>query len=179
MDIHDQLNAGKEKTALCITNRDLFNGSFKIQVEIVYVSDQSLMGEASMGLYCNAGREKNRYKNMFVSTQQGEGSDNDFMFLGNLSLLPSDSELYLEDAVNFVDAAKKINKKLLLISVNEGFDNSFEEYLIRLARVIKAQAFYFEGYLCLERNDDIGDLRGYIQSIIKDNQVQLGYKKAA
>jgi hypothetical protein len=63
----------------------------------------------------------------------------------------------------------------------EGDAQSFEEFVVRLGRVLNVKAFYEKsgGNIQYKRNDNIGTLRDHLRLLISENQKTLGFTKAA
>ena len=181
MDIRDQLARGKETVAFRAMNDCQGNREYgHIYIDVVHVIPERGRYNDSIGFYDNYFDQKHQFKGLTISCQMDNQSELPYGW--NISVKTDNSNgLDLSRAEEIVKTLRPINKKLIDICDKEGHVDTFEEYVIRLTRVLCIKSFYMkkEGDIQFMRNDNIGGLRNYLRTLIKENQVKLGYSQAA
>jgi hypothetical protein len=174
MDIIKQLQTGKETIALRLfAQPEQYGSGVTFHADIVYVKDASVNYVKSMGFYNNYFDEKHQYKGLTVS---GHCYDN--------SLKPScyevhienrsDKEVTLDKATQMVSVLRPINRKMVKLEIDKGHHGDFEEYVCRLAQVLKVKSFYhkstsIQNDLTEYRVDDVSKLKQGIKDMITFN----------
>ena len=182
MDIYEKLQCGKETVAFRVSNQISASSHYgHIVVDVVYVREENGFYNDSLGFYDNYHNQKHHYKGLTVRCQMDKHCEQPYrwnlVFDDNKDL----SNLSLKKAEEIVKTLRPINKKLNKIMDAEGDVGSFEEFIARLGRVLNVKAFYgkYGSNIQYKRNDNIGVLRDHLRSLISDNQMTLGFTKAA
>lgn len=181
MDIYKQLEVGKETIAFRVSNACPAHSEFgHISLNVVYVKSDKGRYDDSIGFYENYFTEKHQYKGLSINCQMSRDKELPYGWEITVNARSSDG-LTLTQAEDIVKTLRPINRKLRKISEKEGDVESFEEFVVRVGRVLGVKAFYgrYENNTQCQRNDNIGALRSYLRSLIKENQNKLGYSSAA
>jgi hypothetical protein len=173
MDIYEKLKAGKEKVALRFYSEAKSSGNILIHCDVVYVKDELTKGY-SIGYYDNT-EEKRQYKGLKVTALQSSACGKPFGW--ELEKRTYSGTMSFYEASSFIKAVKPINKKLAKFDSEEGVVISFEDYILRLAKVLNVNDFYANGdqFRSDEHYRSIECLRDYLISIIQENQVKVGF----
>lgn len=180
MDINELLAKGKETVALRVLNEDRAgHNAAHIRVDVVYVQPDKGVYDASLGFYDNYYDQKHKYKGLTVSGQMTPEWELPYGYC--LSIAAQGSAIELSVAEQMVNTLKPLHRKMAKIAESEGDVYSFEEYIMRFARVINAKAFYTRDSSNVQHklNSNIGQLRSHIRHLIAVNQKSLGYSMAS
>jgi hypothetical protein len=178
MDIFDKVQAGKEPVALRLyaLSNNFLSGT-ELHVDVVYVKDATKDYVQSMGFYQNYHDEKNQYKNLKVKAH----CFGEFPTPGLYEIHIDNSRdmaSTLDNAMAMVKVLKPIVHKMNKIEMEQGHHLNFEEYICRLATVLKVKSFYHKSTKSLNdsteyRIDDITQLRAAIKDMIAFNVPNL------
>ena len=182
MDVYEKLKQGKETVAFRVSNQCTESKVIgHIVIDLVYVRHDAGQYNNSIGFYDNYKNQKHAYKNLTITCQMD--TDNELPYGWELVIDESYGcvKITLEKAEEMVKTLRPINRKLRKLDDAEGCCDSFEEFVSRLARVLGVKAFYTKqgSNIQYERNDNAGELRDYLRSLINENQIKLGFTKAA
>lgn len=177
MNIEEKLKSGKETVAFRIDNAvPSFSEYAHIVVDVVYVDDSAK--SCQLAFYNNYFSDKRQYKGLKVKAQMD--GERELPYGWSLVIEDHDNEIDLEKAESMTKTLRPINRKLNKINEAEGYVETFEEFIIRLGRVLGVKAFFTktEG-LGYSKHSDMSRLRSRIRSYIRENQASLGFKQAA
>ena len=182
MNIDTQLKKGKETVALRIAGGcpDYSKFGF-VCVDVVFVRPNGDGYNNSLGFYDNYYGDKHHYKGLTVNaTMHGEKAQ-PFDYKLTIDSLGSERSVSLEDARSMVKILAPIERKLKKIEDAEGFAGSFEEYVVRLGRVLGAKAFFAKSpdNIQCKLHTNMGEMRRTIRDVIDNNQKQLGFSEVA
>jgi hypothetical protein len=171
MKILEKINIGKETVALRLFVVPMqYSPGVTFHVNVVYVENEQKNYVESMGFYNNYYGDKNKYKGLSV---QGNMFDDD--------VTPNQYEIHIdtdrdslvtiEGAMEIVKTLKPIKRKLLKLDDELGQADSFDEYVCRLAKVLKVKAFYHASLTSQTdrteyRNDNVSQLRQTLKGMI-------------
>jgi len=181
MDINEQLERGKETIAFRVSNQcTVKSETGRILLDLVSVDCDEIKRNDFSGFYDDCFGH-NRFAGLKVTClmdRQSERPHSWSLCMGDYLGL---DDLTLEKAEEIVGILRSIDDKMKEIDEAEGYAESFEEFILRLVRVLNVKAFYVQcgSYLQYKRNDNIGALRDYLRSIIAKNQIALGTAKVA
>ncbi|MBD0788169.1 hypothetical protein HUO09_17580 [Vibrio sp. Y2-5] len=177
MNLDTQLTLGKETTALRVSAIKNQSGFVELMVDLLYVNFDKGNYHNSMGFYDNQ-YHKNKYQHITLTADifHGDATDGRSELIINTRYLES---IKLEDLEIYTHSLKSLNRKIERLNDNEGFTNTIGEDVARLAKVVKAKAFYFQpgNNLQYERNDSIQKIRSYVDDLI--NQLLSPTQQAA
>jgi hypothetical protein len=172
MTLDEQLELGKERVALCITNVKECYGCIKIAVGVVYVASEGDVFYDGMAFYVNNRNHKHQYKDVQV---KGVMMATHKLPYDCALSVGDNGDVTLEQAELIVKTLGPISRGLAdrVGNINEC---SFVEYAIQLANVLGASAFYDKPAKTFkyQRYDDITKLAPVLNRIIAENQVELG-----
>lgn len=182
MDIYEQLINGKESIAFRVSNQCAdFSEYGHITLDVVYVKSDEGRYNDSIGFYDNYFDQKHQYKGLKISCQMDKRSELPYAWRLYIENYIGWSDVTLERAEEMVQTLRPIHRKMKKISDTEGCVESFEEFVLRLVRVLNVKAFYakYGSDIQYKRNDNIGALRDHLRSLISENQNKLGFTKVA
>ena len=182
MDINEQLERGKETVAFRVSNQCAdFSEYGHITLDVVYVKRDEGRYNDSIGFYDNYFDQKHQYKGLKVTCQMGKHSELPYAWKLCMDDYSGLDDVTLEKAEEIVKTLRPIHRKIKKISDTEGCVESFEEFVLRLVRVLNVKAFYakYGSDIQYKRNDNIGVLRDHLRSLIAENQNKLGFVKVA
>lgn len=179
MDINEQLKHGKETIAFRVASHcNDISGYGHIVLDVVYVKSDAGRYNDSIGFYDNYYDQKHQYKGLKVTCQMDKGIELPYSWR-----LIVDNCIYLSlgKAEEIVKTLRPIHRKMEKLCNAEGSVETFEEFVVRLVRVLNIKAFYARhgNDSQYKRNDNIGELRGYLQYLISENQNKLGFTKVS
>jgi hypothetical protein len=171
MESFEKIRVGKETVALRLFAVPLqYTCGVTFHVDVVFVENTNKNYVESMGFYNNYFTDKNQYKGLCV---QG------VMYSEDLSVnqyevhinTDRESTVTLEMAKNMVKTLNPIKRKLMKLDNELGEPESFDEYICRLAKVLKVKSFYHPSLTSQHdrteyRNDNVSQLRNTMKSMI-------------
>jgi hypothetical protein len=171
MDTFEKIRVGKETVALRLFAVPLkYTSGITFHVDVVYVENINRNYVESMGFYNNYFTDKNQYKGLSVQglMYSDELTPNQYEVHINTD---RDVTVTLERAMDMVKTLKPIKRKLLKLDNELGEPESFDEYICRLAKVLKVKSFYHRSLTSINdrteyRNDNLSQLRNTIKSMI-------------
>jgi|TARA_R110002060_G_scaffold9059_1_gene13496 hypothetical protein len=174
METFEKIRVGKETVAFRLYAVPMqYTSGVTLHVDVVYVENEHKDYVQSMGFYNNYFTDKHQYKGLSIKAN---------MYCDDVT--PSQYEVHIdtdrdaivtiERAMSMVKTLKPIKHKLLKIADELGQVESFEEYVCRLAKILKVKAFYHASLNSKTdkteyRNDNVSQLRQTIKSIIAGN----------
>ena len=174
MEIFEKIESGKETVALRLYVVPMqFTPGVVFHVDVVYVADEQKDYVQSMGFYNNYFTDKNQYKGLCVKGSMFRDDVAPSQYQVHINT-DRDNSVSLERAMGMVKTLKPINRKLLKLDEDLGQAESFDEYVCRLAKVLKVKAFYHPSLTSKTdrteyRNDNDSELRETIKSMIAAN----------
>jgi hypothetical protein len=177
MDIYTKLQKGKETVAFRISNDCRMHCDYAhITLEVIFVKDETKEWNDSIGFYDNNYNDMHKYKGLQITCQMDRTNDKPYAFELTARLGNSEGAVNLQEAESLVKTLRPIQRKMNKIEEFEGSTDSFEVFILRLAKVLKVKAFYTkpDNNLSYKRNDNINMLRNELQNLIRNNLVCLG-----
>jgi hypothetical protein len=171
METFEKIRLGKETVALRLFAVPMqYSSGVTFHVNVVYVENEQKGYVESMGFYNNYFNDKNQYKGLSV---QGTMFDDDVTPRQYEIHIDTDRDrlVTIERAMEMVKTLKPIKRKLLKLDDELGQADSFEEYVCRLAKVLKVKAFYHASLTSQTdrteyRNDNVSQLRQTLKGMI-------------
>jgi hypothetical protein len=171
METFDKIRAGKETVALRLYTTPMkYTSGATFHVDVVYVENENKKHVESMGFYNNYFTDKHQYKGLSVKASMycDDVIPHQYEVIIDAG---RDSVVTIERATAMVKTLKPIKRKLLKLEDEHDQENSFEEYICRLAKVLKINAFYHNSLTSKTdkteyRNDDVTQLRQTIKSMV-------------
>jgi hypothetical protein len=182
MDIYEKLLSGKELVAFRVSNQCIQSRSIgNIVIDLVYVIPDKGEWNNSIGFYDNYDHQKHAYKNLTINCQMDAYNAMPYGWELVIDQSYDNSKIKLEDAEKMVKTLRPLNRKLTKLDEKIGYCDSFEEFVNRLTKILGVKAFYSKPgeNIQYKRNDNAGELGEYLNSLIKENQVTLGFSVAA
>lgn len=173
MSMSELLLAGKEGVAFRIKNDFRTDSQYAdIILEVVYIDEED--SGQPIGLYGNYQGEKNQYKGLRFVAQMDNARSEPCHWVSYIKEFMWES-ISLEEAKKVVAVLNPIHKKLQHIESKEGYSETFEEYIVRIGRILKIKGYF----ITTEHNQtklcrDVGGLRDYLRTIVNDNLKRWG-----
>jgi len=174
--ISELLLKGKETVAFRVSNHCPSNSEFAtIILDVVYVRTDKGIYDNSIGFYDNYTGEKNQYKGLIINGHMSKRTELPCGW--ELCSRTSQQHITLTNAEDIIKVMRPINRKLGKIADNEGSVDTFIDYVIRIGRVLGVKAYYEKRDNNREHqlNNNIGNLKNHLKSIIRHNNKKLGY----
>lgn len=169
MDMENLLEEGKEVVALRVAPIQPYSTCCEILVDIVYVKPGKGLWNESMGIYDNYPTDKHQFKNVTLSALILNADNTKGRADIDIRISSSDIKLSLDDISTYNKSLSSIQRKFNKLIEKEGYTQTFGEDCARFAKAVGAKAFYFlpDGNRSYMRNDSIGELRMYVDSLIQ------------
>jgi hypothetical protein len=174
METFEKIRVGKETVALRLFAVPMqYTSGVTLYVDVVYVENEHKDYVQSMGFYNNYFTDKHQYKGLSIKANMYCDDVTPSQYKVHIDT-DRDAIVTIERAMAMVKTLKPIKHKLLKIDDELGQAESFEEYVCRLAKILKVKAFYHASLNSKTdkteyRNDNVSQLRQTIKSIIAAN----------
>jgi len=178
MEIFEKMSLGKETVALRLYALPMeYTSGTVFHVDVVYVENEHKNYVESMGFYYNYFNDKNQYEGLSIKANMYSDDTVPSQFSLHIDT-KRHNDITLERAMAMVKTLKPIQRKLLKLDGELGEAGSFEEYVCRIAKILKVKAFYHTSHTSSTdrteyRNDNACHLRQTIKGMIAHNTKML------